>query len=105
MGVAAELLDERGFGRGALQEHGVIELTEKRVVDLLHLGEAGEKTEGASASDLQQLANADGGLRGERGVARIGHVGRNVEDGLRFVVEVRGDDQFARVLKAERALM
>ncbi len=38
------------------------------------------------------------------GVARVGHVGRDVEDGLRLVVEVRGDDQFAGAVEAEARL-
>ena len=42
-----------------------------------------------------------GGLGGEVGVARVGHVGRNVEDGLGLVVEVRGHDQLAGTFEAE----
>ena len=47
------MFDERGFGRGALQKHGVGELAEERVVDLLHLGDAGEEAEGAATGDFQ----------------------------------------------------
>jgi len=104
VGGGAELLDERGFGRGALQEHGVVELSEERVVNLLHLSVAGEEAEGAAAGDLQKLADADGGLGGEVGVARVGHVWRNVEDGLGLVVEVGGDDEFASAFEAEAGL-
>ena len=80
---------------GALQEQRVGELGEEAVVDLAHLRVAGEEAEGAAAGDLEHAADAFGGLREEVGLARVGHVGRQIEQRLLGVVEVRGDDELA----------
>ena len=40
-------------------------------------------------------------LTREVGLARVGHVGRQIEEGLFFVVEVRGDDELAGGGEAE----
>ena len=40
-------------------------------------------------------------LVGEVGVARVGHVGREIEEGLVGVVEVGGDDELAGGVEAE----
>ena len=45
----------------------------------------------------------EGGGLGEFGVAGVGHLGRQIEQGLLAVAEVRGDDELARFSKAEAA--
>ena len=70
-------------------------------MDLIHLGVAGEEDEGASASDFEKFANTFGGLGGELRRARVGQIGRNVEQSLRFVIEVRRKNGFAGVFEAE----
>ena len=86
----AELFEQRGFWRVSLLEHGEIDQAEEAVVDFVHLRVAGEEDEGAAAGDFEQAANDVGGLGGELRRARVGQVGRDVEDGLALVVEVRG---------------
>jgi len=66
-----------------------------------HLGVAGEEAEGAAVGDLQHAAGAFGGLREVVGIARVGHSGRQIEQRLARIVEVRGDDQLARQGEAE----
>jgi len=61
-------------------------------VGVAHLRVAGEEAEGAALGDFEDAADALCGFFGEVGLARIGHVGRQVEEGLLLVVEVRGDD-------------
>jgi hypothetical protein len=57
---------------------------QQALVEVAHLGVAGEEAEGAAAGDLEHAADALGGLpRGEVGLARVGHAGRQVEQGLR----------------------
>jgi len=63
-------------------------------VGVAHLGVAGEEAEGAAFGDLEDAADALGCLLREVWLARVGHVGWQVEEGLLFVVEVRGDDEF-----------
>ena len=41
------------LGAEPCKQHGIVELAEQRVVDLLHLGEAGEEAEGAATGDFQ----------------------------------------------------
>ena len=50
---------------------------------------------------FEYLAHAFGGLGQEAGVARVWHVGRQVEQGLLPVVEVRGDGELAGVVQAK----
>ena len=95
VGGVAELLEEDVAGGGAVEEQGVGEFGEEAVVDLAHLFVAGEEAEGSAVGDLEDAADAFGGFELEVGLARVGHVGRQVEEGLLFVVEVRGDDEFA----------
>ena len=71
------------------------------MVHIVHLRVAGEENEGAAACDLQQFADALGGLRGELGRARIGHIGRHVEHGLALIIEMGGQHGFARVFQAK----
>src|SRR6266704_92640 len=58
----AEFLEQRGFRRIALQEHGEFQLSEKALVNLVHLRITGEEDEGPTARDLQLAANC--GVRG-----------------------------------------
>ena len=62
---------------------------------LAHLRVAGEEAEGAALGDLEDAADALGGLLLEVGLARVGHVWREVEQRLLRVVEVAGDDELA----------
>ena len=82
-------------------EHGKFQLAKKAVVDFIHLRVAGEEHEGASAGNLQQPPDHAGRLAGELWRAWIGQIGRDVKDRLAFVIEVRGDDQVARVVEPE----
>ena len=91
-------------GGGALHEQRVGELGEEAVVELAHLGVAGEEAEGAAAGDLEDAADFFGGLREEVGVARWGHAGREIEERLFGVVEVAGDDELFGEGDAEAAL-
>ncbi len=69
VGGVAKLLQEDVARRRALHEQRVGELGEKAVVQLAHLGVAGEEAEGAAAGDLEDSADALGGLRKEVWVA------------------------------------
>ena len=82
-------------------EHRKLQLAKQPLINFIHLRVAGEEHEGASARDLEQPANDPGSLAGELRRARIGQIGRDVENRLAFVIEVRGDDQFARVIEPE----
>ena len=95
VGRGAELL-EQGFARsGAVQQDGEIEHRQEALVEVAHLAVAGEEAEGAAAGDVEHAADALGGGLREVGLARVGHVGRQIEQGLLAVSEVRGHDQFA----------
>jgi hypothetical protein len=72
-------------------------------VGLTHLLVAGEEAEGSAFGDLKHSANALGGFVLEVGLARVGHIRRQVEEGLLFVVEVRRDDEFAGGGEAQAA--
>src|SRR5208283_2915085 len=96
-----KLLKQRGFWRVSLLEHGEINDAEKLVVDIVHLRVAGEEHEGAAARDLEEPTHHASGLRCELRSARIGQVGRDVKDCLAFVVEMRGDNELARMVKAK----
>ena len=93
VGGVAELLQKDVAGGGALHEERVGELGEEAVVELAHLGVAGEEAEGAAAGDFEDAADFFGGLREEVGVAGCGHGGREIEERLLRVVEVAGDDE------------
>ncbi len=86
----AELLEEDVAGGGAVEEEWVGEFGEEALVGVAHLGVAGEEAEGAAFGDLEDAADAFGGLLGEVGLAWVGHVRREVKESLLFVVEVRG---------------
>ena len=96
VGGVAELLEQDVARGGAMEEQRVRQLGEQALVGVAHLRVAGEEAEGAALGDLKNTADALGCLFGEVGLARIGHVGREVEKRLFFVVEVRGDDELSR---------
>ena len=102
VGGVAELLQQDVARGGAVEEERVGELGEEALVDVAHLRVAGEEAEGAALGDLEDAADALGGFVGEVGLARVGHVGREIEEGLLFVVEVRGDDELAGVVVRPR---
>ena len=79
------------WGR-AVEEKCVGKFGQEALVGVAHLGVACEETEGAAPGDFEDTADALGGLLGEVGLAGIGHVWGQVEEGLFLVVEVRGDD-------------
>jgi hypothetical protein len=95
------LLDENVARGGALKEQRVRELAEEAVVELAHLGVAGEEAEGAATGDLEDAADLFGGVREEVGVARRREVLREIEQRLPGVVEVRGDDELFGERNAE----
>ncbi len=96
VGGLAELLEQHVARRGAVEQQRIGQLGQQALVDLAHLRVAGEEAEGAAFGDLEHAANAFGGLLGKVRLARIGHVGRQIEQRLPLVVEVRRDDQLAR---------
>jgi hypothetical protein len=103
VGGGFELMKQDASWCGAVEEEWVGELGEETLVGVAHLGVAGEEAEGAAFGDLEDAADALGGLLGEVGLAGVGHVGREVEEGLLFVIEVAGDDKFASGGEAETA--
>ena len=95
MGVARNSL-EQGFARGgAVEKDGEVEHGQQALVEVAHLAVAGEEAEGAAAGDVEHAPDAVGGGFGEFGIARVGHAGRQIEQGLLAVAEVRGDDELA----------
>jgi hypothetical protein len=95
VGGVAKLLQEHVARGGAVEEESVREFGEETFVGVAHLGVAGEEAEGPALGDLEDAADAFGGFFGEIGLARVGHVWREIEEGLFFVVEVRRDNEFA----------
>ena len=87
-----------------MHEEWVGELGEEAVVELAHLGVAGEEAEGAASGDLEDAADFFCGLREEVGVAGRGHAGREVEKSLFGVIEVAGNDELFGERDAEAAL-
>src|SRR6202000_1425994 len=68
---------------------------EEALMHAAHLGVASEKTKGTAFGDLEDATDAFGGFFGKVRFARVGHVGREIQQRLLFVVEGRGDDEFA----------
>ena len=105
VGRGAELL-EQGFARGgAVEKDGEVEDGQQALVEGAHLRVAGEEAEGAAAGDAEDAPNAVGGGLGKFGIAGVGHVGRQIEQGLLAVAEVRGHDEFAGFSEAEARRM
>ncbi len=73
------------------------------LVEGAHLAVAGEEAEGAAAGDGENALDAAGGGLGEFGIAGVGHVGRQIEEGLLAVAKVRRDDELAGFSEAEAA--
>src|ERR1039458_582465 len=67
----------------------------------MHQRVAGEQTKRAPASDLQQLLDALRCALDKLRLARVGQIGRYVQQRLALVVEVRFDHQFAGVLDSD----
>ena len=69
---------------------------------------AGEEAEGWALRYLEDSPDALDGFFREIGLAGVGHVGREIEKGLFFVLIVRGNDELTRdiesMLKAKDAL-
>src|SRR5208283_2630776 len=99
----AELL-EQGFARSvAVEKDGETEDGREALVQGAHLRVAGEEAECAAAGDGENaLDQARGGLD-KFGVAGVGHIGREIEEGLLVVAEVRRDDELAGFSEAEAA--
>src|SRR6185437_5383227 len=92
---------QRGLGGIALQEHGEIQYAEQARVHIVHLGIAGEKDESAPAGNFQQAPDTIGGLGGELRRAGVGKIRRSVEQCLAFVVEMRWQHAFPRVIQPQ----
>ena len=101
VGREAELFEQRHFGSVALQEHREFKFAEQALINLVHLRIAGEEDEGATAGDFQQAFYAVRGLGYELRRARVGQVGRNIENYLTLIIEVRRHDRFAGVIESE----
>ena len=99
-----ELLEQRRFRSVALLEYGKFQLAKQPLVNVVHLGVTGEEHERAPSGNLQQAPDHAGGLGGKLRGAGIGQIGRNVKNGLTLVIEMRGDDQFARMVEPEPLL-
>ena len=97
----AELFEQRFARSGAVQKDRKVEHGHEAFVEVAHLRVAGEEAEGAAPRDLKNAADAVGGSLGKFRIARIGHVGRQVEQRLFAVAEVRRHDQFAGFGQAE----
>ena len=95
VGGGFELLQEYVPGKRAVEKERVGEFGEEAVVDFAHLLVAGEEAEGAAFGDFEDAADAFGGFELEVGLAGVGHVGGQVEEGLLGVVKVAGDDELA----------
>ena len=80
----SKLLEQRRFRSVALLEHRKLQQAEQAVVDLVHLRVAGEEHEGAAAGDLEQAADAVGGRADKLRRARIGQIGRDVQESPGF---------------------
>jgi len=103
VGSTAELF-EQSFARcSAMEKDGEIEDGQEPVVENAHLAVAGEETEGAAARDFEDTLNAASSGLGELRITRIGHLRREIEEGLLAVTKVRGDDEFARFSESEAA--
>src|ERR1700744_1337257 len=88
---------------GAVEEERVRQLGEQPLVGVAHLGVAGKQTEGTTFGDLEDAANTFCCFFGKIGLSWVRHVGRQVEESLFFVVEVRGDDELACRAEAKAA--
>ena len=86
-----------------MEEKREIEDRKKQVVKGAHLVVAGEEAEGTTARDAENTFDGCGGRGDEFGVARVGHGWREIKQCLLTVLEVRRDDEFARVDEAETA--
>ncbi len=96
VGSGAEFFEEGLARSGAVKEQRKVEDGKKKVVEGAHLVVAGEKAKGAAASDAEDTLDGFGRGWDEFGIARVGHVGREIEQRLLAVLEVRGDDELAR---------
>ena len=84
-----------------MEEKRKIEDGKKQVVEGAHLVVTGEEAESATASDAKNTLDGGGGRGDEFRVARVGHGGREIKEGLLTVLEVGRDDELARVGEAE----
>ena len=103
LGVARNSSSRALRGRGAVEKDGKIEDGQQALVEGAHLAVAGEEAEGAAAGDGEDAVDAVGGGFGKVGIAGVGHVGRQIEQGLLAVAEVGRDDELAGFGEAETA--
>src|SRR5581483_4546349 len=79
MGRGAKFLEQRALRGIALKKHRELDLPEQALVDVTHLGVAGEQNERTAARDLQKPANAFCGLWAKLGGARVRQIRRYVK--------------------------
>ncbi len=84
-----------------MKEERKVENGQEQVVQSTHMVVAGEETESTAVSDAQNTLDGFGGGINKFGFARVGHGRREIEEGLLTVLEVRWNDQFARVGKSK----
>src|SRR5271155_1060146 len=96
-----KLLKQRLARSRALQQQGVAHFDQQALVQVVHLLIAGEEAEGAAMRDVEHAADALRSLLLKIRVARVGHIRRQIEQRLLAVAEMRGHDQFARVIHAK----
>ena len=71
-----------------MKEQGKIEDGKKHIVERAHLVVAGEKAERSTASYAQDTLDGFGSGFDEFGIARVGHGGREIKEGLLAILEV-----------------
>src|SRR6267378_2381004 len=101
MGSNAKLLQQRGLRRVPLLQHGEIQHAQQAIVDVVHLRVAGEEYESTTSRDLEQTLDAVRCLRDELMRARVGEIGRYVQNYLALIIEMRRHDGFTRMIEAE----
>ena len=84
-----------------MQQHGEIKFAKQALVDVIHLRVTGEQHECPATRNCEQAPDAVGSLGGKLRGARIGQIGWDIKQRLIFVIEMRGQNGFAGVLKAQ----
>ena len=99
IGSEAEFLKQHAFGCVALQEHGEFQFSQEALVNVVHLGIAGEQDKSTPTRNFQQSSDAFCGAGRELGRARVGEIRGDVQHRLAGVVKMRGQHLLAGVLQ------
>src|ERR1700676_1211220 len=96
-----EALEEHRARRSPLKHQRKLDARAHSFKEVVHLGVAGKKTEGAALAQLQKLHDFVGSFSGETRVAHIGHFLREIQQRLLLKVELGGQSALLRMVEAE----